>query len=264
MKKFHYFLIIILSNFILLCSAKCNVYFENAAAGTLSNTSSQAGKSVGVYVILKAYLQGAYLPDGTMRTSLNTFGTIPLNQPYNIAPFNYNGTESVVGIPPGVVDWVYLEARITPTSIAAEGKRAAFIKSDGFIVELDGRSPVKMVNLATGNYYMVVGHRNHLPIMSSATILLSPTSTLYDYTTDLNQYFGGDAASLSGERYGMYAGDANKSFIISATDYSIVTNNLLQSNYNAADLNMTGVVSASDYQLITNNLLKISNVPLYP
>ncbi|MBK7160284.1 MAG: hypothetical protein IPH77_17555 [Ignavibacteria bacterium] len=62
----------------------------------------------------------------------------------------------------------------------------------------------------------------------------------------------------------MYVGDANKSFIVSAADYTVVTNNLLQANYNQADINMSGIVSAADYSFITANLLRASNVPNYP
>ena len=87
---------------------------------------------------------------------------------------------------------------------------------------------------------------------------------MYDFTTGLSQYYLGQAAALSGGRFGLFAGDANKSFIVSAADYTVVTNNLLQSNYNQGDVNMSAIVSAADYSLITANLTRASNVPNYP
>ncbi|HQY52602.1 MAG TPA: hypothetical protein PLD63_09550 [Ignavibacteria bacterium] len=213
---------------------------------------------------LKVLLQGAYIGGGNMRTSMNGFGLIPLSQPYNTTQFSYNGTESVTSIPAGVVDWVYVELRDTDNGSAIlNGKRAGFVKSDGSIVDLDGVSPLKFTSVAAGMYYVVVGHRNHLPVMSANKTTLNAVSTVYDFATDLTKYYGGDAASLTGGLFGLYAGDANRSFIVSAADYTVVTNNLLQANYNDGDLNLNGTVTSADYGFVTNSLTKASQVPNY-
>lgn len=213
----------------------------------------------------KVFLQGSYSGSDTMRTDLQQYGIIPLSQPYSSSQFNYPGTESVLSIPAGVVDWVYVEIRVTSNGPPVlNGRRAAFLKSDGSIVDLDGTSPVKMPSVATGNYFIVIGQRNHLPVMTASAQPLGVSSPLYDFTTGLSQYFGGDAASLGGGKFGMYSGDANASFVVSAADYQIVSSNLLQTNYNQGDLNLSAIVSSADYAFITNNLLKTSNVPNYP
>ncbi len=213
---------------------------------------------------VKAYLQGAYSGSGTMRTNLLDNGIIPLTQPYAGSQFNYNGTETVASIPAGVVDWVYLEIRATATGLPIpSGRRAAFIKSNGSIVDLDGTSPVK-VNVISGNYFIVIGHRNHLPVMSKLAQTLNTASSLYDFSTGLGQYFGDDAAPLGDGLFGMYAGDGNKSFVISSADFLVVATNLLQTNYNQGDINLSAVVSSADFIFITTNLLKASNVPGYP
>jgi hypothetical protein len=210
----------------------------------------------------KIYLQGAYIGGGNMRTSLKNFNLIPLAQPYSNSQYNYNGTESVGSIPAGVVDWVYLEVRSTSNGVPVpNGRRAAFLKSDGSVVDLDGTSPVKIQGVPTGNYFVVVGHRIHLPVMTANAVYLNGLSSVYDFSTGLNKYFGGDAATLAGGVFGLYSGDANKSFIVSAADYSVVQNNLLQSNYNDGDLNLNGTVTSSDFSFITINLAKASNVP---
>lgn len=215
-------------------------------------------------VNVKMILEGAWDGSSAMRTDLFDNGIIPLNQPYAGSQYNYNGTESVASIPAGVVDWVYVEIRTTSNGTAVlNGKRAAFLKSDGTIVDLDGISPVKMPSVAAGNYFIVIGHRNHLPIMSASAQFLSAASVQYDFTSGSGQYFGGDAKNLGGGVFGAYAGDANATFIITAADYQVVTNNLLLANYNQGDLNLSALVSAADYGYITNNLLKASNVPNY-
>jgi hypothetical protein len=52
---------------------------------------------------LKVFLEGPY-SGGSMSTTLNAGGYLPLSQPFNTSPWNYNGPESVTGIPAGVVD----------------------------------------------------------------------------------------------------------------------------------------------------------------
>ncbi|MBS1551448.1 MAG: hypothetical protein JST15_05200 [Bacteroidetes bacterium] len=216
----------------------------------------------GTTINVKVYLEGPYIGGGLMRTDLNSDGLIPLAQPFNDPQYNYNGTESVGSIPAGVVDWVYLEIRSTDNGVAIPGgRRAAFVKDNGSVVDLDGINPVKITGILPGNYYVVVGHRNHLPIMSANAIPLNTSSILFDFSANASNVYGGEEADLGSGVLGMYSGDANKSFLISAADYTIVTNNLLSTNYNNGDLNLSGVVTAADYPYITRNLLKSSNVP---
>ena len=77
---------------------------------------------------VKAWLQGPY-SSGAMTTSLNTAGYIPMSHPYAVAPWNYGGTESVTGIPAGVVDWVLVELR-TGTASATHGGDACSVHQE--------------------------------------------------------------------------------------------------------------------------------------
>lgn len=97
------------------------------------------------YVNLNVMLEGAY--DGNkMLANLNKAGLLPLGQPFNTSPWNYDGTESVESIPNGnVVDWVYVELRngLAPEEATSEttfGKQAAFLLSSGKVVGTDGSS----------------------------------------------------------------------------------------------------------------------------
>ncbi|NOX19613.1 MAG: hypothetical protein GXO87_15200 [Chlorobi bacterium] len=128
--------------------------------GSLSAT----GANVVLTTNIKVLLEGANAGSGTMTTFLNGGGYIPLTQPYSGAPWYYPGTESVTSIPSGVVDWVLIELRSTPTLI--DETRAAFLKNDGTLVDLDGTSPVDFPNSSAGNYYVVIKHRNHLSVMT--------------------------------------------------------------------------------------------------
>jgi hypothetical protein len=120
-----------------------------------------------------------------MSTSLPTLGTFPLTQPYNIAPWSYAGTESVTTVPANVSDWILLELRdatspATATVATQVARMAAFIMNDGTIKTLDGSSVVPFNQAIANNLYVVVWHRNHIPIMSSAG-LTDGGDFIYDY-----------------------------------------------------------------------------------
>jgi uncharacterized membrane protein len=229
---------------------------------------------------LKVFLEGPYNSgSGLMNANLST--VIPLSQPFNIAPWNYTGTESVASIPANVVDWVLVDLRdaVTPaaalpsTSIAGWPK-AYFLKSDGSVVDLDGSSLPIIVNpTITNSLYAVVRHRNHIAIMSNTGLTDVAGSYTYDFSTAVTQAYGGSNGykQIQGSSvFGMVAGDINADGNIFATDYTkwvISFGNT--SSYLNADINMDGNVFTTDYTKwvtnfgMTNPLSKIIQVSKY-
>ncbi|MCB0748482.1 MAG: hypothetical protein KDC90_13555, partial [Ignavibacteriae bacterium] len=114
------------------------------------------------------FLEGAYTYN-SMNSTLSSNPNFPTNQPYNIAPWNYNGTESVTSTPYEIVDWILVSLRKEMDKDSEVARHAALLKSDGSIVGLNGIDP-QVINVNAGNYYLVVEHRNHLPIMSKEKI----------------------------------------------------------------------------------------------
>lgn len=216
---------------------------------------------------LKVFLEGPYIGSGEMTTTLNSNNLIPLssNKAYPITAYGYYKVSNLTSIPNSdIVDWVLVELRTGTASATTVAKRAAFLKSDGTIVDTDGISPISFKGLNAGNYYVVVRHRNHLAIMSSSPIALSSSLASYDFTTSQSQAYtiGTDPmVALSGSRYGMIAGDANISSIITASDITPIIMNLNSSNYNNADINMSGIITAADITKIILNLNRSTNVP---
>jgi hypothetical protein len=173
---------------------------------------------------VKVFIQGSYTSGGTMTTSLNSSGFMPFPQPYIVAPWNYTGSERVYNMPTDIVDWVLVELRTGTEANTTVGRRAAFLKSDGSIVDLDGLSQVKFNRIVPGNYYIVIRHRNHLPIMSANPVNLSFTnSSLHDFSTAQTQAYGSEPmVDLGGGLYGMYAGDGNGDGGINIVDRNLV------------------------------------------
>ncbi len=222
-------------------------------------------ESATVLVSVKVFLEGPYDANGdTMKTALKSQGLIPTSQPYNTAPWNYDGNESVSEIPAGVVDWVLLELRSGTAASTSVAKRACFLKSDGTIVDLDGTSAVEF-EAAAGDYYVVVYHRNHLAAMTANPVTLTSTSaTLYDFTSASDQFYGGAGGAKEIETgvWGMIAGDANADGGVYAEDYTSYQTSQGNEGYSeSADFNLDGGVYAEDYTLYQINQGQETSVP---
>lgn len=207
-----------------------------------------------VFVDAKAFLQGPY-NNSSMSTILKNNGYIPLSQPYNVTPYNYNGSENVASIPSGIVDWILVALRSDPGASGLVAVRAAFIRSDGKIVDLDGISPVRF-DVPAGDYYLVIYHRNHLAIMSANQHSLNDRSTLFDFTSAMSQAYGSNPMIDLGEgNYGMFAGDANADGQVTSTDFNIFNPaaQTAQSGYHSADWNLDGQVTSLDFNIFNPN-----------
>lgn len=175
---------------------------------------------------LKIFLEGPY--NGTsMNTGINDLSLLPINQPYNIPPWNYPGTESVAAIPNNqVVDWVLVNWRDAPDAASATettsfARQAAFLLSNGKIVDLDGVSPLSTNYSLNNNLFVVIWHRNHLPILSQFPLVESGGIFSYDFTTSANQAYGSNQNNL-GTAFGMIGGNGDASNAIDLVDKTSV------------------------------------------
>ncbi len=212
------------------------------------------------YVDVKVFLEGNYSL-GSMTNQLNTNGYIPLEQPYTDS---YDGAERVNSIPNSeIVDWILVELRNGITGTSTAKMRAAFLKSDGKIVDLDGVSPVSFSGLNEGNYYLVVHHRNHLSIMSANQISLTNNLTyIYDFTSGIDKYYGTEGAvELGNGVWGMWSGDTDGSGTVDASDRNSTWNNRNKTGYENSDVGLNGVVDAADRNKTWNNRNRTSAVP---
>jgi PKD repeat protein len=83
-------------------------YTDLGSPGT--NGTGQNLVIPGFEVDLKVYLEGPF--NGiNMNTDLTGSPDFPMNQPFNVSPWNYNGSENISFIPVNTVDWVLVEIR---------------------------------------------------------------------------------------------------------------------------------------------------------
>jgi hypothetical protein len=216
-----------------------------------------------VYVKIKAFLQGPYnTGTGLMNTTLKSSGILASH--FDLIP-----------IPASAVDSINIEIR-DAASAALSTVRAfapAWLMSDGNIrMFSDTTKAYVELTALTGNYYVVVHHRNHLAVMSAAKVVFAFDSAKYDFTTAQTQAYNPSASpmkDLDGVNFGMWCGDVNGNGVIkyngSQNDRSIILTLLggtdisatLNGYYNE-DINLNGQVkyngSQNDRSIILTNL----------
>ena len=245
--------------------------------GTLAQTttgSQQAGnKSVkagfwfvangflpsGLLADLRVFLEGPYEGSQLMSTDLTEVapGTQPYGDPsYATTPIYHTGAESVDSLDAGIVDWVVVELRSDSTSSSKVATRAALLRDDGYVRDLDGSSPVRFEDVPAGDYFIVVRHGNHLPVMSASAITLGSTSSSLDFTGSAGSAFG--ATPMKQVETGVYAlfgGDHNQDGQVTAPDFNsyLVATTGGVTGYVRADFNRDGQVTAPDFNIYLAN-----------
>ncbi len=217
------------SYYILFLADADSVVHESDKTNNLAWYPVNVLPSVNIEVQLKVFLEGPYdkLAGGIMDVGLIGLSQFPMNQPYNIPPWNYLGSELITSFPnTDIVDWVIVELRETalgansalPNTII--DRKAGFLLKDGSIVDVDGSSNPKFDVVINDNLYVVLWHRNHIGIMSATPLNLSAGVYGYDFTTGAAQVHGGIAGyvHLGNGVYGMAGGDGNADGNIGSPD----------------------------------------------
>jgi hypothetical protein len=254
------------------------------------------------------YLEGSVIAtDGTftnslpMRTTLNDFRVLPgqtlsdffmgnvyspAGQPYNIAPWNYNGTEGEAydshedplfgdaGYPPTVVDWVLVSLRDNTEGTGGPVcQSAALLHKDGTI-EFVSENTCCNIDM-NGSYYVVVEHRNHMIVMSHEKVPVNNGKITYDFRDKQSYlydpfFFGiyvGQKEVLPG-KFAMIAGNGDQNdeqssdTDINYNDRSFweLENNVI-ARYRISDYNMNIDVNYNDRTLWEYNNKSITSVP---
>jgi Domain of unknown function (DUF4832)/Domain of unknown function (DUF4874) len=205
---------------------------------------------------IKLNLAGAYdTSTGSMRTTLKENKMIPLTQPYAAAPFTYAGTESfaaILDMPTDAVDWVLVEIKNNTTSIL---KKAAILKANGQIVDaVVGSDSLSLGNIVTGNYKVIVRHRNHLAIATDTDITINAnTKTILDFTNNNNvKSLNQEVLLLDplNKIYGMKKGNINGDSLIDNVDKNSARTMSGSVLYGPNDVNLDGVVNAVDKAIV--------------
>ncbi|MGH1387804.1 BspA family leucine-rich repeat surface protein [Kordia sp.] len=244
-----------------------------------------AGQTDGCNILIspKVYLQGASInpnigEEPLMRDDLRVAGIIPTRSPYadmitcEATVFDTTGNDAIV-------DWVWIELRNSSDNTVVLDGQSALLQRDGDVVSVDGTSALSF-DLASGNYYISIQHRNHLSIMSANTVALNSTTTTVDFSNAILQItHGSNAQTDFGMRagvVGMWAGNVNGDAVVQYSGTSPDTPDILSTvlndpgnflnlpthivnGYSSNDINMDGKTQYSgtnpDTPFILQNVL---------
>lgn len=215
----------------------CNVVESDQATFNVTATPPQRA-------FAKVFLEGAYRSGTTppLDNSLATSGTLPLNQTYSTAPWNYMGSESVATLPTNAVDWVLVELRDPTNFNVVVEQKAALLLDDGSLQDADGLAGVAFNTLVANgstDYHLVVRHRNHLDVLSANAITLPNTAaTAYDFSSAMNQALGAaQMVEIETGVYALYAGDIDGRGVINVKDFNEYVDEIGNSGYLQSDCN---------------------------
>jgi hypothetical protein len=196
---------------------------------------------------------------------------------------NYDGTEKVSSNfftsssgSTDILDWVLVEMKSISGAVRAQ--RAALVREDGQIVDLDGVSPVSLYGLTSGFYYISIRHRNHLGVRSSTPKLFASSGlgigqlqSSHDFSNAQSQAYQNPAISTNpamaqnGSVFMMWAGNANLDDVVRLNTFLTVQGDavyilgtslsgnpgaVLSNVYSSADVNLDGSVRLNTF-LIT-------------
>ena len=267
-----------------------NITVTDANSCTNSGSIGVTGSAGPCTVIVNAKVYLGTVVGSTMPTSLVSNliaagsggpSVFPLSNPYAVAPLStsgnftaVNGGTSVIAganraaqestlTTNNIVDWVFLELRTgTTTATTVVATRAALIKSNGSIVDMNGTSPVTF-NAAPGNYYIAIKHRNHVGFRTNAAIALSATtSSLKDFTISdplavgYVPTYGIDAMQNKGVSVqSMWPGEGVIDGFVDTDDFLQfgAFNSAVTDEYHQFDFNLDGSVDTDDYFLFVQS-----------
>ena len=209
-----------------------------------------------VKVLLEGpYNSSAHLMNTTLHSSgflASHFGSIP--------------------IPAQAVDSITIELRNASSASASTTRKflPAWLLSDGTIRDFaDTAANFVTFDTLAGEYYLVIYHRNHIPVMTAASLALNGAqpSLPFDFTTSESQAYGGNPMkALTDGRFAMIAGDASGNGQVANSDINALIRPAIgQSGYRNADTSLNGQVQNSDINSFTRpNIGRGSQLPARP
>ena len=144
---------------------------------------------------------------------------------------------------------VQLRNSASPFAIADESKG---------IVASNGTAQISFGNAGTGNYYIVLLHRNSVETWSASPASITSGGNIsYNFSTTASQAFGNNMkqADSSPLRFAIYSGDENQDGFVNLTVVVNVYNNATTfiNGYVASDMNGDNLTDLSDIVITSNN-----------
>lgn len=187
-----------------------------STAGTSPSTMTDVLETT---LSVKVFLQGPY-DAGTsmMKDTLRTLWYIPTKEPYSGLWFKMTGGKGVAMTTPvqldviwssAIVDRVLVELRDSFDKTNIVQSIPWLVLRNGTVVWADGTS-LKVKDIAVGEYYVMIRHRNHLPVMTDRAISFdSKEPVTLDFTNGSTPMYWSNGQKIINGVYVMWAWDVN-------------------------------------------------------
>ncbi len=247
------------------------VYEYNGTGGGINYlaTAATGNQHTWLKARVKVFLEGVYASGDSMNAAVN--GILPLNNPYLEEPWYFSSATDVLPSIPSaaVVDWVMVELRKANSASVADSsvrvsRQAGLLMRNGEIRALDGVSDLTVQTASEGRMFVVIYHRNHLPVMSSDSLVNTGSLFTYDFTTAANKAYGTNVVEdLGNGKFGMAAGRVENTtpWIIDGNDRIETWNFRNAIGYYLMDVNLDGIVDALDRSIVYNNMGMSVQIP---
>lgn len=245
-------------------------------------------------VYAKVWLEGPYDAASGMMRRTPVYKAIldTLKRDWDTHFLQTDLKQPITTLVPQALDFILIYLRSSESEETALAGNIGILGTDGFLYDLYG-NPGITLNVRQGVYYIVLVHRNHLPVQSSHAVDISQlsgnlTGHYYDFTLVDNCYPGAQGANnepvklLHLNVYGLFAGNTSQQIgmespgkslaswpkIIASLDMTPVQQQSGDDpRYTRADADLSGVVIyALDAAFITLNsgLATETPMPLHP
>jgi hypothetical protein len=106
----------------------------------------------------------------------------------------------------------------------------------------------------TGNYYLVVRHRNSIETWSALPVSFSADTVFYDFSSAAGSAFGDNLRNMGGV-FALWGGDVNQDGIVDSGDLNFIDNatTAITYGYVDEDVNGDGIVDGGDMNMTDNN-----------
>lgn len=173
----------------------------------------------------------------------------------------------------GIVDWIYVEVWDYPPTGSGIGdlkkgnlvdSTSALLLSDGTVCSVKGEKYVSFNHLKDDKYYVVIKHRNHVPVMSAKMVTFTSgtvtATNMIDFTQKMeNAYDNAGVTSkqpplkMVNGKCLMYAGDLNGDALINVKDAVIAKINVNKIGYDIGDVSLDARVTVADKNMVKAN-----------
>jgi len=205
---------------------------------TTKNILVDGAEITGANASVRVFLQGFYQGSETMRKAKKLVGASLVD--------NFEGTVS---------DLITIELHPAHLPYGSAPVVISNVK-----LQQNGYAYYAYPVLAHTNYYITVKHRNHLETVSKLPVAFNKVPVNYDFTNAASQAFGDNQKSLSGGKFGIFAGDITGSSgvqdgVINTLDRAAVNADFYAGNegYLKSDVNANGIVNTFDRAFVNAN-----------